>query len=340
MAESHLTLVLPPLILADTEAEQFASSLAQAQGSLPGLRKAISRGDRERFSNQSVALCHLFGFDFDNLHDIPVATLRASGNGFDSSTGYWLCADPVHLHPDLDHVVLFDKQHFKLSANELSHLVEGIKELLVDSGIETWIGHDLSLYFRLEDIPAVNFTPLSEVVGKNILPYLPEGEDAAKWTLLSNEIQMQLTQNKVNEQREHEGEVAINGLWFWGGGFLLPKRYDRQFDTVMSDDVFIKGLANFRDISLASTQKHFSDIALERKTLVCAGTNSESPEEYLKTLLEVEQNWLSPALAALKKKQLGSLTLFSGNMRISLNRKSLGRFWKRTPTAKELLAWL
>lgn len=340
MAESNLTLVLPPFFFADDKKARFAESLTANAAALKNLRKLIGRGEHEHIDDQALALCQLFGTYFQDTADIPIATLKASGNGFDSSTGYWLCAESVHLHPDLDHVVLFDKSQFELSHNELAGLVEGLKPLFEEEKIEVWQGDDMTLYLRLLDVPKVDFTPLEKVSGNNILPFMPEGDDAAKWSQLLNEIQIQLSQNEVNEYRENTGQLTVNGLWFWGGGFLTPRKYDQEFDRVWSDNPFIRGLANFRGIKVKPSVEGFSKIDTGERTLVSVAADKLEKGEHSSALLDIENNWVTPALNAIKKGELEHLTLILGHMRVGINNKLLGRFWKRSASANDIAACL
>jgi len=340
MAESNLTLVLPPFLFAGDDSGCFSDALAANSASLKSFRKFFGRGERQHFDEQSMVLCESFGNNFQSTADIPVATLRASGNGFDSGTGYWLCAEPVHLHPDLDHVVLFDKEHFELSKLELSGLLESLKPLFEEEKIEVCQGDDMTVYLRLLDVPQVNFTPLDDVVGKNILPFMPSGDEAAKWTLLANEIQMMMSQSDVNRQREEQGQSTINGLWFWGGGFLTPRKYDQEFDRVWSDNPFIRGLANFKGIKVKPSLQGFNELEPGLRALVSVTCDGSDQEKYLSMLLDLDEQWIAPALNAIKKGELECFTLVSGHSRVDINKKLLGRFWKRSAGAKDLIAWL
>jgi len=56
---------------------------------------------------------------------------------------------------------------------------------------------------------------------------LPENSDnnhaKIKWRRLQNELQMLLHDHPVNAAREARGELAINGIWFWGAGAFRGK---------------------------------------------------------------------------------------------------------------------
>lgn len=329
MAASNLTLVLPPLSFSDPENDQFISLLEKNAKSLASLRCILSRGNSQSFDSQEIMLAELFGLPYSKVDELPLAAIMAMGSGFDAATGYWLHAEPVHLHPDLDHVLLFDRSSFELAKNELGQLIEELQELFEESSLSVRFGKQNNLFIRVDDEPEVLFVSLQEVLGKNILQYLPEGKDSAQWRLLQNEIQMQMTQNIVNQRREERGEMIVNGLWFWGGGYLARSKFQRCYEHVVAKPLFITGLARMTDAVIERQADNFDDINKSKKTLVAIESPEKTPEASLAMLLDFEQKWLSPALAALKKGEIESLTLLLGKTKTIITKKLQKRFWKR-----------
>ena len=341
MAASNLTLVLPPLSFSAPENVQFISLLEQNAKSLAALRCVLSRGERQSFVSQELMLIELFGLPYRSTDELPLAAIMAMGSGFDAATGYWLHAEPVHLHPDLDHVLLFDRSEFELAKHELGQLIEELQELFEESGLSIHFGKQNNLFIRSNDEPKVLFSPLQEVLGKNILQHLPEGKDSAQWRLLQNELQMQMTQSTVNHRREESGVMTVNGLWFWGGGYLARAKFQRCYDHVVARSLFVAGLARMTDAVIENKIEHFKDINLSKKTLVAIESAEKTPETSLAMLLGFEQQWLSPALAALKKGEITNLTLLVGKTKTTITKKQLKRFWKRnirTVTMASLLS--
>jgi len=202
-------------------------------------------------------------------------------------------------------------------------------------------GKQNNLFIRSNDEPKVLFSPLQEVLGKNILQHLPEGKDSAQWRLLQNELQMQMTQSTVNHRREESGVMTVNGLWFWGGGYLARAKFQRCYDHVVARPLFVAGLARMTDAVIENKIEHFKDINLSKKTLVAIESAEKTPETSLAMLLGFEQQWLSPALAALKKGEITNLTLLVGKTKTTITKKQLKRFWKRnirTVTMASLLS--
>ena len=113
MAASNLTLVLPPLLFSDYEHSQFIALLNENAKSLSHLRRVFSRCAHQSFAAQEIILTELFGLPYSDIKELPLAAITAMGSGFDAATGYWFYAEPVHLHPDLDHVLLFARDSLK-----------------------------------------------------------------------------------------------------------------------------------------------------------------------------------------------------------------------------------
>ncbi|MCK4743561.1 MAG: hypothetical protein KAT25_07055 [Sulfuriflexus sp.] len=333
MAASNLTLVLPSPCLSESELEELPVGLKKAGDSLSHLRKIFSAGDKEDVLCQKITLSQLFGFNVTESDDIPVGAIQAHGGGVTASSGYWMCAEPVHLRPDLDHVLLFDRSHLEITRKDLQQFVDELKELIGSAGLDIYLSLDSSIYIRSDYKPKVKFVPLNEVVEKNILPSLPEGVEGAKWRLLLNEIQMQMTQSKVNTNRGYIGQPEINGLWLWGGG-TLPKKLFSSVTHVVSSNPFVKGLAHCVNIPMSLSVSSYSDLPDEEHSLICFDSLADyqgrgKVDMYVNRLQDVEKEWFIPALDALKNKTLESLVLITGRQKLELRRKDRVRFWTR-----------
>ena len=340
MAASNLTLVLPPLSFSGPENDQFISLLDKNSKSLASLRRVLTRGENQSFDTQEIIFTELFGLPYTTMDELPLAAINAMGSGFDAATGYWFYAEPVHLYPDLDHVLLFDRGSFELMKQELAQLIEELQELFEESGLTPHFGKKNKLFIRTDDEAKVVFTALKDVSGNNILQHLPEGVDSAQWRLLQNEIQMQMTQSIVNQRREDRGEMMVNGLWFWGGGYLLRAKYQRCYEAIFTNDLFVTGLAKMTDGIIEKQGGGFESINTEKKTFVSIAESEATPSSGLNMLLEFERQWLTPALAAIKKGELDYLTVVTGKTRTVFTREQHKRLWKRAIRIEKMASLL
>ena len=74
----------------------------------------------------------------------------------------------------------------------------------------------------MQRTPFIHTQLLSEVAVKNINDFFPYGTEEIFWRGILNEIQMLLHEHPLNQVREERGDLALNGIWFWGGG-VIPK---------------------------------------------------------------------------------------------------------------------
>lgn len=340
MAASNLTLVLPPLSFSGLENDQFISLLDKNAKSLASLRRVLTRGENQSFDTQELILTELFGLPYETMDELPLAAINAMGSGFDAATGYWFYAEPVHLYPDLDHVLLFDRDSFELTKQELGQLMQELQELFEESGLTLNFGKQNKLFIRADDEAKVSFTALNDVSGKNILQHLPEGKDSAQWRLLQNEIQMQMTQSTVNQRREERGEMTVNGLWFWGGGYLLRAKYQRCYEAIFTKHLFVTGLAKMTDGIIEKQGDGFESINTEKKTFVSIVGTEATPSAGINLLLEFDQQWLTPALAAIKKGELDYLTVVTGKTRTVFTQSQHKRLWKRAIRIEKMASLL
>ncbi|WP_295541503.1 phosphoglycerate mutase [uncultured Thiohalocapsa sp.] len=136
--------------------------------------------------------------------------------------GWWLHADPVHLRPDRDLLRLFDARHLGISRAEADALVAALNAHFAQDGMQVHAPVADRWYLRCDTPPALHTTPLAQVTGQHIDPYLPTGADASRWAALMSEAQMLLFRHPVSQAREAAGRPAVNGLWCWGGGIWQP----------------------------------------------------------------------------------------------------------------------
>jgi len=201
-------LVIPDLFLPKDFAAEASRGL-----SLPALQKLLGRGHSEMLEPVSLEsqLCELFDIPFQG--DAPIAIISAAFDGL--AAGYWLRADPVHLNLQRDQLLLASVQ---VGSEEAALLCASLNVYFSEQDMEFFAPHPQRWYVRLNALPRMRTTPLSQVIGGDVRRMLPAGEEAARWLRLFNEIQMLLHAHPLNEAREARGESPINSVWFWGGG--------------------------------------------------------------------------------------------------------------------------
>lgn len=92
----------------------------------------------------------------------------------------------------------------------------------------------------------VKTTPPHDISGRDVSPYLPEGEGAAKILQLMGEARNILNDNQVNMKRIADSKFPANSIWLWGQGrpISLPsfsERYGLSGSVISAVDL-IKGM--------------------------------------------------------------------------------------------------
>jgi len=134
--------------------------------------------------------------------------------------GCWFHADPVHLRPDRDRLLLFAGPALALRADEADALVAAFNAHFAGDGLYLIAARPDRWYLRVVEPPNLRTCPLYDVVGRDLDACLPSGPDARAWNRWQNEAQMLFYGHPVNQARETAGRPVISGVWTWGGGVL------------------------------------------------------------------------------------------------------------------------
>ena len=202
-------LLIPDLFLPGDFAAEACAGL-----SVPALEKMLGRGRSKILDPVPLENLLCVSFGVPCAADAPIAPISAAFDGL--AAGCWLRADPVHLRLQRDQMLLLPVT--EISASEAGEMCASLNEHFAGQGMEFFAPHSHRWYVRLDSLPRIRTTPLSQVVGGDVRSVLPSGEDAAHWHRVFNEIQMLLHAHPLNEAREARGEPIINSVWFWGGG--------------------------------------------------------------------------------------------------------------------------
>ncbi len=295
---------------------------------LEGLRRLLSRARTATTSHEPLEGALMQRFGVTRQRDWPVAPLARLGDGQPSDTGYWLCADPVHLRVDRDALVLVDSRGYKLAQTDADALVRTLNLHFDAAGLAFSAPTPHRWYARVTHAPDLETVPLREAAGRNVDSLLPSGGEALVWHRTFNEIQMLLHDHPVNEAREARGEPPVNSVWLWGGG-SLPAQVSGEWICVWANDALARGLARAADIDCADTPGSFTSWLQEAKE----GEHLVVLEDA--DLDRTESNWLAPALHALRARLLSKLSLSaavgSAVLRFDLTRSDLWKFWRRAP---------
>ncbi len=273
---------------------------------------------------------------------LPHAALSALGLGLNAEEGYWLHADPVSLQPSRGELILLDSSQFTLASDESDALLAALNTHFADDGLQFVAADATHWFLRLPSAPSMHTTPLLQVLGRDIHPRLPQGEQAMHWHRLLNELQMLLYQHPVNDVRDRQGDPLVHSVWPWGEGALPPTQPSKHPLQLWADAPLWQGIARWqqRPIQplptdgtrwLASTPTGEHLLVLPQ---LQAATAWQDGWQWREGLLQLEQRWFAPLWQALCKGQVQQLNLLwegpQGLVGSSLTPAVRGRFWQRS----------
>ncbi|MEK6707511.1 MAG: phosphoglycerate mutase [Pseudomonadota bacterium] len=331
---------------------------------LPALETLLAKSLRTENDSQGVEAWLCRAFDVTKQQDWPVAplTLQADSAGqMTAENHYWLRADPVHLRLEHNQIVLADSQIFRITAEEANQLADLLNRHFAADGCDPPSCNPeparqkpvfLPLtpdrwYLRVAETPTLQTHALSVAAGRNIHVLLPSGADSMRWQGLFNEVQMLLHEHPLNQAREARGELAINGIWLWGGG-IMPQSLNCPYTQVWSNATLPRSLAlacATDHAALPSTATAWRQSAVAGNHLVVLDVLQEKTQYddaygWRESLKKLEQDWFAPLLIALKQGRLDQLTLTAiderGSKNFTITRDDLWKFWR---AAKPLVTY-
>lgn len=332
----RLHLVIPGLLGPWPERDQpgFPSPEAAA------LERLLARATVEETGivGADATLFGLFNLPLAADRDLPVAAITWLTDSGIAEEGWWLRADPVHLRADLHQVLLVDARTLSITPMEAASLVAEFNQVFAADGLLLKAPHPGRWYLRLASDPGLRTCPLLKAIGRDINPLLPQGEAGRRWHTLLTEIQMLFHNAAVNQEREAQGRLPINSVWFWGGG-ELPQGAHSSFQGVYADDPLARGLARLAGVVISPPPATATDWRLaaenEAETLVVLEATRYDPVDndpigWAEQVSVLERDWFMPSLEMLTGKALNSLSLYPCNGRVyTLTRSHWRRFWRR-----------
>src|SRR6266700_4288799 len=319
----HCHLFIPDFF--STEGEDSGDRLVAAE-------TLFAKGRRRRLAASSREAWLFERFAVPKQRDWPVAPYTLLADGGAPERDFWLRADPVHLRLGRDTLTFADSAAFEVSRADAEALVETLNRHFGDAMLFYPV-QPARWYVRLREAPEMRTTPPSAAREGLIEGNLPAGPDAMRFHALMNEAQMLLHEHPVNAEREALGELALNSVWFWGGGVIGAAK-NRPFSTVFGDDPLARGLALAAGIrALALPKDARSALAAlgdEGRVLAVPDAPRETQLRGRRTALE--RDWFLPLLAALKSGRSGMLTLHLAGenrlLQVETVRSDLRYFWR------------
>ncbi|HET6545554.1 MAG TPA: phosphoglycerate mutase, partial [Rhodanobacteraceae bacterium] len=172
------------------------------------------------------------------------------------------------------------------------------------------------------DFGLPEFAAPEVVLGDDLRAHLPAGDAGRRWRVLLNEAQVLLHHHPLNVQRKARGQPVVNSVWFWGAG-RRPDRVRSDAREAVSDDALVQALARRAGIRCSTCGSGFDEMNASAQT---GPRLLDLRRVFGETL---EQAWLGPIDAALRKRRIGAVDLlFRSGERCRVRGSDRWRFWR------------
>lgn len=235
----------------------------------------------------------------------------------------FLMVEPTHLRADRDRLLIAEAELLQLNTDEAEIII---------SAINRHFGGELKLYLleddlwllgtnlELEDLTSY---PIIDIVGENIDDFLPHGKSRLQLHKILNEIQMLLFNLPLNQQRQDEGLMQVNSVWFWNkhkpnlniaGQQLISssQQMKQQLDEITQTNALLTTLVIPNGYFAARYRDSFA---------------------WVQQINQLEQELASRLITLLSKRKIMLINIIipgvENSWRLSLRSSDLWKFWRK-----------
>ena len=105
-----------------------------------------------------------------------------------------------------------------ISSEEAKAIIDTLQQKLGSGRFHFYSGVQYRHLLLTEGYREVQCTPPHDIAGKEIAPYLPQGDGAGDLKELMERSAQILTHHPINQKRAKEGKAPATQIWLWGQG--------------------------------------------------------------------------------------------------------------------------
>jgi len=318
---------------------QYSLSSVEDPSVYKSLQQILKRSDytQSDTSGYYQTIASQFESDDFDRQMLPVAAVSSYGQSGKLSSDIKMLISPVHIQADKDRLILQGGEILSIQAEETEQLINELNETYQEDQFRFECINHQCWCMTLPQQPDCRFHLLEDALGRSVEPFLPQGNDQLFWHRFLNEVQMLFHTSVVNEMRLENNQIPVNSVWCWGCG-QLPRKVATRLNQVVSNEPFVTGLALLAGIK-SETLPMRADLLIDHLSegdcLVAFDLDerdilSIDPMHHQQRLEQLDANWFSPLLNALKKGNIASVRLSDTNGKSYYLKKShLRRFWRK-----------
>ena len=269
---------------------------------------------------------------------VAAAEVAPAGPAALASGTPWI-ATPLHLSAGAARLALDHRGVLRLPPAELATLAADFQDTFGVSGFTLTPLSCGDFLLRTAGIAAVATTEPARCVGGDLAAALPQGPAAAPLRRLLTEIEMWLHGQALNEARRRRGEPPVTSLWPWGaeGRAVQPERLAaRPMPRAFGADPYVSGLWRLQADLCRALPGRLEEVLPDERArgvvlVVEVGRElqPDANDTLARSVARLDARFVSPALEALRRGEVASVTLIANDTRITLRRGSHLRFWRR-----------
>ncbi|MDH3761646.1 MAG: hypothetical protein OEU50_11745 [Gammaproteobacteria bacterium] len=327
---ANIQLVLPGLF--DLPLSELSPRLLSEQ--LPALNRILRLANTRANSAFTIdaMLRQLLALDSsaaETASSLPLAQAYAAPERRKSNRQLLFRA--VHLRPDLHNAIIVPISHDREDLHDIIILINDLYDIFnVDCDISAIDEGMFLMDLKAFEAPA-HYPHILSVLGKPANPYIEQSRQHLQWYKLLNEMQMFLHAHDLNRDRERRGRLAINSLWFWGGG-RVPDNVDSRLawycdDPVLSRFATSLGLttASLEQLSEPVDAAAVAVVDLRLLELLKSGVATDFGD----LLLDIEHSLLQPLLKAIDRERKDLRLRLGHDSDLQMTPVSALKFWRR-----------
>ena len=344
---SHIEIIipfgLPPAQMAAKLTHELETSALTA---LISRTRTTSR--LPEFSPHSRALPHeawlayQFGLDekIDSENSPPFATAAMQLRGLAQGPGNWFILHPAHIDVGHDQMMMADRRTLALPDAESIALFNAAKPCFEEAEKTLLYGDAMTWFVRADDWKYFQTATPDMACNRNLVHWMPEGENELQWRKLQNEVQMVWHTHPVNTTRSQRGAKTVNSLWLWGGSSgampnfpaILPYTVAYGFSGRMEayGQFFPENLPNYEVSDILANPPEHGLVFIDD---LIAPALAADWHEWLTAYGKLEDKWFDPLFESLLSQRIDRITLNISNditlRTFTTDRQSQRKFWVR-----------
>ncbi|CEK10701.1 hypothetical protein [Legionella hackeliae] len=145
--------------------------------------------------------------------------------------GRWLIASPIHWEATHnDAMIIATDEMLELEDAESRQWFAEVADFLKGNDIKMFYHNAFTWLLNIDNKPAIHSQSVYTLLHQSLMPTLNTLDNELFWQRLITELQMFLSSNLLNTQRQNK--YIINGLWLWGEGEFAPVTKE----NILTDD--------------------------------------------------------------------------------------------------------